>query len=242
MQTTIDNYLINYKFFGGKNRKNLLILHGWGQSAEDWEKVAKQLGQRYRVFVPDLLGFGSFKKGKTNYCFEDYLSFVSSFTKKLKLKNYILIGHSFGGKIAIGYAFKNNKAVNKLILISPSGIEERSIFTKIKMILIKFFKLLPGSSTFKGVNFLYSYDYKTAGILLPTFKNVAPINVEEKAKKIKSDTLIIWPEKDEQLNVKWSKKLMGLIPNSTLRILWKTDHSPHLTNPDKLLRTLDEYL
>ncbi len=242
MQTTINNYLISYKIYGDKNKNIILILHGWKQNAEDWDKVAKQLGQKYRVYVPDLLGFGSLKKGQTNYSFEDYLSFVSSFTKKFKLKNYILIGHSFGGKIAIDYASKNNDAVNKLILISPSGIEERNIFTKLKIIMIKFLKLLPRSRAFKGVNFLYSYDYRAAGKLLPTFKNVAPIRVEDKAKKIKSDTLIIWPERDEQLNVKWSKKLKELIPNSKLRILWKTDHSPHLTNPDKLLGILDEYL
>ena len=87
MQTTINNYLISYKIYGDKNKNIILILHGWKQNAEDWDKVAKQLGQKYRVYVPDLLGFGSLKKGQTNYSFEDYLSFVSSFTKKFKLKN-----------------------------------------------------------------------------------------------------------------------------------------------------------
>lgn len=242
MQTTIDNYLINYKVFGDKNKKDILILHGWGQSAKDWEKVAIRLGQKYRIFVPDLLGFGSFKKGEINYSFEDYLSFVSSLIKKFKLKNYILIGHSFGGKLAIAHTSKNNSAVSKLILISPSGIEERGVFTRLKIILIKIFKFLPWTNAFKGVAYLYSYDYKTAGKLLPTFKRVAPIKVDKEAKKISSDTLIIWPERDEQVNLKWSKKLKRLIPGSELRVLWKANHSPHITDPDRLLRIINEYL
>lgn len=246
MQTVIDGTLINYTSFGSHNHQEILILHGWGQNSKDWEYIAQKLSVRYSVTTLDLPGFG----GSSNppYAFNslDYSEVVKEFVKKLGLKNLIIIGHSFGGKIAIMLAAENKLNINKLFLISPSGIENKSIFTNTKSLivkfLLKFFFWVPDKLRFKFSRLFASRDYLNSGQLKGTIRNIINENVVNFAKKIFIPTIIIWGENDEEVPLTTAKYLKYLIKGSVLRILWGERHSVNIENPDKLYSLLSEYL
>lgn len=246
MQTVINDILTNYQIYGDTNKKTVLILHGWGQSLLDWTDVSKQLSLKNRILVVDLPGFGSSSTPPFPYGVDDFVNFVINFTKKVNLKDFILIGHSMGGKIAIKLASKNILGIDKLILISPSGISEKTFFIKFKILFYKiikpFTKIIGQNLKNKIINLVASEDYLNSGLLIDTFKKFVNDYVFEDAKNISIPTLVIWGENDSEIPLINAKKLRSTIKISTLRIVWKTGHSPNIEAPNKLSEIILEYL
>jgi len=245
MQTVIKDILANYEVLGSNNQRAILILHGWGHSLENWKVVAEKLAKEYKVILLDLPGFGSSSVPIVTFGTQEYSEFINEFVKKIGLNNFILIGHSLGGKIAIKNSVKNLK-IERLFLISPSGIDNKSYLTKIKIIFIKIAKIFlfwtPESIKRKYIKIFASSDYISAGSMLKIFKKVVDEKVVLDAENIRVPTVIVWGENDKEINIKNSKKLKGFIKNSTLRILWGVGHSPSIEAPDRLANLLLEYL
>ena len=95
---------IHYKYIDNNNEKTLIYLHGWGQNIEMMEPIAKPFMNEYNILILDLPGFGKSNEPKDIWSLEDYATMLHSLIDKLKIKKIILIGHSFGGKIALIYA------------------------------------------------------------------------------------------------------------------------------------------
>ncbi len=238
MQTIIDGILTNYEIFGDKNKNTLLILHGWKNSFKNWEEIGEKLSAGNKIVLLDLPGMGGSSMPTKTFDSYDYAEFVNKFIQKLKLTNLSLMGHSFGGKIGLIAAEKNSK-ISKLILVDISGIENRSLMTSLRINLSKVFKIfLPK----KFSNSFGSSDYKNAGDLLEIFKKIVREDIAKDAKKIKIPSLIIWGEDDKEVPLSSAKKLKELISNSSLRIVWKAGHHPHLEKPEKFLEIIYEYL
>jgi len=166
MQAVINDILTEYNILGLKNNEDIIIIHGWGQSSRDWEYVAQTLSDKYRVVVLDLPGFGGSSLPPKPYNTEMYAKFIKNFIEKLGLRKVILIGHSLGGKISICLSAGSTN-IKKLFLIAPSGIENKSVITIVKIILVKILKVflfwLPLKIRQKYVYLLGSRDYLNAG-------------------------------------------------------------------------------
>ncbi len=243
MQTIIDNILINYELFGAENKRTILILHGWKNSLKNWENIAISLAKENKVVIIDLPGFGNsslpIKRPFDTY---DYAELVNKLVEKLDLKNVILAGHSFGGKISVIVA-SNNTNIRKLVLIDISGINEKSSMLSVKKYLFKLGKIfLPKNIAEKLSKSLSSDDYKSAGNLRESFKKIITQDISQEASLIKIPTLIIWGEKDSEVPLSSARILKNLIKNSTLRIVWNTNHHPHLEKPEKFLEILKEFI
>lgn len=245
MQTVIDNILINYEIYGHKKDNVILILHGWNQNITHWVSVAKILSVKYRVITVDLPGFGSSTIPEKTFSTKDYSKLIEVFIKKLDLKDTILIGHSFGGKVAIKIA-SNLKNITKLFLIAPSGIGEKPILTKLKIRLYKLLNLflfwLPKNLEMFKSKYFYSNDYYNSGEMRNIFKKVVDEKVETDASRIAIPSIIIWGENDNELKIKNAKLLRNLITESTLRVVWKSGHSPNIEAPESLASIIKEYL
>lgn len=238
MQVIIDELLINYEVMGTNSQSTIIILHGWKRSLEDWKFIAKSLSSSYKVVLIDLPGMGLSSMPAKTLSTYDYADIINSFVQKLDIKNFTLIGHSFGGKIATVLASKDTN-IKKLILVDASGMNIKNLFVNLKISLSKTLKLF---SFILPRHFLVSSDYKTAGPLLDTFKKVVGEYIEKDAQKIKTPTLIIWGDKDKEVNLNHAKKFKSLINGSKLRIVWGTGHDPFLEKPNKFLEILYEYI
>ncbi len=240
MQAVVESILANYEVFGEKKNKNILILHGWGRNLQDWRAVAENLSSQYRVILLDLPGHGgSGLPPSQPFDTGEFADFVLAFIKKLELKEPILLGHSFGGKVAVVIASKSN-SIKRLFLVDASGIDSKSVVTRIKNAMAKYLKKMPFKNYF--ISLLASSDYQAAGGLLPSFKKIVRQNVIKEAKSINIPSIIIWGENDKEVTTYQAKRLHQLIRNSILRIIWGAGHHPHLEKPDKFINLLNEYL
>jgi pimeloyl-ACP methyl ester carboxylesterase len=242
MQLVVDDILTNYQIFGDKNKKPFLILHGWQRSVDEWNSVAKTLEDSYRVILLDLPGFGKTAKPAADFSIYDYSTFVEHFLDKLGFKKTILLGHSLGARLGIILATNTNK-VEKLILVSPAGIEKKSFFSKIKVWIFKSGKIfLPKTTTENLKQKMGSDDYKAANEMRSTFIKIISEDLSYLLPKINIPTLLIWGNKDTIIPMWKIKQMKQIIPNAKLRVTWESGHFPHIEKPREFIEILKDYL
>ncbi|MFH1381983.1 MAG: alpha/beta hydrolase, partial [Chloroflexota bacterium] len=94
---------LDISYFAVGEGTPLIIIHGGVDGARSWLRMARQLGQYYRVYAPDLPGFGS-SQSMGDFQIRRYVEFIDGFARSLRLRRFCLIGHSIGGAIALHYA------------------------------------------------------------------------------------------------------------------------------------------
>lgn len=224
-------------------KKNLVIIHGWGKK-ESWSDVLSLLNDS-NVLLLDLPGF-DFALGKP-YTFEDYLNYLE---KNIHFEKFYLLGHSFGGALAVLYSLRHPEKIEKLILYNPAIIREGTIKTKISILLSKIFKpfekILPKKLIFllKKLYYKYiirSYDYFLADEnLKETFKNIRK-DLRKEAEKLKVETILLWGRNDKITPLKQGKILNQIIKNSKLIVI-DGGHSLHKENKENFVAKLKEII
>ncbi|MDP1743250.1 MAG: alpha/beta hydrolase [Candidatus Amesbacteria bacterium] len=237
MQKVISNQLVNYEV-SGSGKQNLIILHGWGGNLTEWLPVAKILETRYKIWLLDFPGMGGSPKPPDSWGIYDYAKFVEDFIKSEKLKDITIIGHSFGGRVAIILGARSQELVSRLILVDAAGLRIKSLMANLFAIFAPLGRLFP--QTIK--NLFGSSDYRTAGNMRKIFVNVIRDDLRSEMFKIKIPTLIIWGEKDITLPLIQAKVIKEAISGSILRIVWGAKHWPHLEKPDDFMAIIDEVL
>ena len=118
MKFNYKNSNVNYEYYDNNSKISLVFLHGWGQNIQMMIPLAKPFIKKYNCMIIDLPGFGDSEEPQEVYTIYDYAEMVNKLLTSKKIKNPIIIGHSFGGKIALVYAtkYKTNKIV---LLASP---------------------------------------------------------------------------------------------------------------------------
>ncbi len=100
----------------------VILIHGNGLSHGQWKYNIGPLSQSYKVYAPDLPGFGRSDKPEVEYGVPYYVEFLRSFINVLHISRPIIIGHSMGGAIAAGLAAKYPQEVAGLALSDATGI------------------------------------------------------------------------------------------------------------------------
>lgn len=248
----INGLETNYKFAG--IGPVILILHGWGSSSDSWIRVQEILVSKgYKVIIPDFPGFGKSKTPLNAWGVDDYVNWLNSFLLSQKLEKFFLIGHSFGGRVAIKFVVKYPEKVESLILCGSAGIKpEPGLKTRIIFLLSKFGNafftpkpLLRFKDGAKNIfySFLRNRDYVKANrIMRETIKKVLEEDLLQELSKIKTKTLILWGKLDKMVPVKYSYIFKEKIQNSVLEILPESGHSPHLEEPEKLADIMTYFL
>ena len=237
-----DNIKINYKEIGSKDQDSIIYLHGWGQNIAMMEPIAKPFYDTHHILLIDLPGFGTSEEPKRIWELSDYVEMIYNLVQKLELKNITIIGHSFGGKIAILYAIKH--PVNKLVLLaSPYKQKIKELTGKQK--LLKKLKKIPGLNKVADVakNFIGSTDYKNSSPMMRDIL-VKHVNTDltEEVKKINCSTLIIWGTNDEAAPYEDGQELERLIPDSGLVTYEGCTHYAYLEKLNQTISVLKSFL
>jgi esterase len=109
-----------YRNFG--NGPPLIILHGLYGSSDNWVTVAKNVSDRYTVYLPDLRNHGR-SPHSDDHTYIEMAHDLHELVMKLDIEKFILAGHSMGGKTAMSFALNWPEKLNSLIVmdISPFG-------------------------------------------------------------------------------------------------------------------------
>lgn len=144
----------------------IVLLHGATVGWVQWYSLIKKLAPKFRVIAIDLPGCGQsspihFKNSSL------YGDFVQTVIELLKIKNidsFTVVGHSFGGCVAMALAANHKNSVSKVVLINPLGfVNYLPFFGRLlsSSFFVKFLLRTAASPNYRNIkNFLYSGAYK----------------------------------------------------------------------------------
>ncbi len=214
--------------------ENIILLHGWGSNKETFDNVVNHLKEDFCCYQIDLPGFGGSVINEA-LSLDEYTEILNDFIIKNNITNPIILGHSFGGRIAIDYASKYK--VNKLILVNSAGIRKFKLSVFLKIRLYKMCKKL------NIKNNLGSVDYKNSNsILKQTMNKIVPIDLSDRMKMIECETLLLWGEHDTITPLKEGKLINRYIKGSTLITIPKSKHFPYIEKYRYFMLVLNSFL
>lgn len=223
--------------------QSILILHGWGLSAATYLSLSQVFRKkRFKVFVPDFPGFDSVHIPKKPYELTDYARFLHTYATEHKIFQPIIIGHSFGGRVALRYQELYPERVRALILTGAPGytpVPRRKLMLFITLAKIGgiFFSYPLLNRVKNRVRLWYYYlvgardYYRAEGVMRDTFKNIVSESLVACMEAVRVPTLLVWGAKDIIVPVGIAHRMKQVIRGSELLVLPNTGHSVPFANP-----------
>lgn len=251
MQININGYNINYESVG--EGRAVLMLHGWGSSLDAYKLLTAAFCDKFRMISLDFPGFGGSDMPKEAWEVDQFADITLKFIDMLGLKNPIMIGHSFGGRVIIKLAGSGMVTPEKIILIDSAGIKpKRSIRSKIRLAVFKtgkWFLTLPllkkytASALDKLRAYFGSSDYNSApSVMRQTLVRVINEDLRGYMPSIKAPTLLIWGENDTATPLGDAKIMEQLIPDSGLCVIKGTGHFSFVQRPYEVHAIIASFL
>ncbi len=249
MQIEISGVRVNYYVTG--QGPDMILMHGWGCEASTLASIEKVAAETHTVYNIDFPGFGASQEPKEVWGVEDYARMLRGFIEKLGIVDPVLLGHSFGGRVAIVYA--SRYPVSKIILVDAAGVKpRRSLKYYFKVYSFKAMKRLAPIIMGKKKAAEYierqrakrgSADYRSSS---PMMKAVMSKVVNEDLRhlmpKIKAPTLLIWGENDTATPMRDARIMERLIPGAGLVSFPGCGHYSFLDNPVQFAAVLRSFL
>jgi len=262
------NYITYEKY--GTGSISIIFLHGFGSSKNSWYDFYNFFdNKRYTCYLIDLKGFGNSSIPMDNkYSLQDNAMIVTSFINQNIKGNYIIIGHSFGGGVAL---FQNmssflSEKPNCQILIDCAAYNlDTPFFIKyLKTPILNNLMFVLSSARFRAKFSIKRIVYKdnindkiigryfesfkgnnNSFSFIRTAKQLVPKDYNkliEKYDDIQIPTLIIWGKDDEIISATQGKLLHKQIINSHIEIIPKCGHIPHEELPYKTFKIVNSFI
>lgn len=103
---------------------NIILLHGFCETKEMWNDFEQKIPNKYNTFALNLPGFGDFHFDITNLTLSEIADIVQTRINALALKDYVLVGHSLGGYIALELAKNYPAKVKGMVLFHSTALPD----------------------------------------------------------------------------------------------------------------------
>ena len=118
-----DGRRISYLHAGAVEAPVVLMIHGLVSDATTWTRATIELLQRgFRVIAPDLLGHGESDKPAAGYSLAAFSASMSALLETLGVRSATVVGHSYGGAVAMHLAHSRPDQVDRLVLVAAGGL------------------------------------------------------------------------------------------------------------------------
>lgn len=247
-----------YVYLEGGRGEPLMLLHGFGADKDNFTRVARFLTSRYRVIIPDHIGFGeSAHPPEADYSATAQADRLHALARHLGITRIHLGGSSMGGHIALSYAAAHPDEVASLWLISPGGIWSAPLSELATTIRDTGRNPLMARSPdeYAAVADFVMHDppfiprpmldvmalerIRNFDLEQRIFAQLQADKLEERIRGLPTPSLIVWGREDRALHVDTAGVLHGLLPNSKVLIMEDIGHLPMIEAPE---RSAEDYL
>ncbi|QOG11529.1 alpha/beta fold hydrolase [Arcobacter sp. FWKO B] len=206
-----NKFQISYELANLDCSCDIVFLHGWGSNKELMQSAFGNTLSHYRHIYIDMPGFGRSSNDLILHTV-DYANIIREFLNIIGSQPSVIVGHSFGGKVATLLNPKN------LVLLSTAGIvEKKPLKIKVKICLTKILNLL-GFKEFTKI-FRTKDAQNLPQNMYETLKNVVNEDFSGEFEKFENTALIFWGKEDKATSLESGKKIAKLIKNSNFHIL-----------------------
>jgi len=231
---------LDVKYYVAGEGEPLLVIHGGGGDARTWLGNIALLAEKYRVYAPDLPGYGGSQPLDGSYFIPELSGFIDVFARHLGLERFHLMGHSLGGGIALDYALKMPRKVVKLVLISSLCLGNEIAFW-VRLFSVPALVTSIGAvarGVLKGVRWV-ARQLNPAALIMPlspaamavggsitTFKKQTHV-LESRLSEVTMPTLLVWGGRDPIVPVGHAYKAAAIIPNCQVKVFKHRGHNVH---------------
>lgn len=249
----------------------LVLVHGLGASTFTWRRIAPELARTHRVIALDLKGFGrSDKPRDRHYGAADQAALVAAFLRKRNLENVTLVGHSFGGTVALLTALRLKREPQRIArlvimdapalwqnfgstaeLVRAPALPEAAVLATppelMARILLRFVSA-PGRKIPEADIEGYAAPFRDVDArhaFIATAQAILNDNARRMGRSygnIRQPTLLIWCRNDEIVPLRTGRQLAQRLPKARLAVLRGCNHLPQDEAPTALLKTLRPFL
>jgi pimeloyl-ACP methyl ester carboxylesterase len=236
----------------------VVLLHGFLENSAMWDAIASKLSKKYRVVCIDLLGHGQTENHGYIHAMEDQATMVKAVLNSLKLRKYILVGHSMGGYVGLSFAklFPNN--MKGICLMNSTALpdsDEKKINRDRAIVAVK-----QNHKTFVRIAIPMLFSEKNRAIFTSEIKEITNealkitpqgIIAALEGMKIREDNTSIYKSANFPIQLIIGKQDPALDYNSLIQQTKNTNvqvvefpdgHMSHIENKDELIATLTAFI
>ncbi|MBC7752404.1 MAG: alpha/beta hydrolase [Candidatus Saccharibacteria bacterium] len=261
--TYINSQKIVWLEGGNPHGEPLLLIHGFASNKENWIMLLPFLVKRYRLFVPDLPGWGESTFDFTeSYRIEDQISRLEMWANRYLPEDFHVVGSSMGGGIAALFAVRQPDQVRSLTLMNALGVfgDQLTYFERelqqgrnqlVAERLTDVVYMMSTATSYRRwalTAFLAPLMYQELVsrqhinmYLSHQLMKDADSDVFESIATIKQPTLIMWGENDRILHPSCADVFKQLIPHADVKILRGAGHLPMVEMPAVTARSLQKF-
>ncbi len=218
-------------------RRTIIILHGWNLSGARFTPLATEfIKMGHTVYTPDFPGFGNEPAPAEPWHVVDYAKFLKAYIKKHKITDPILVGHSFGGRVALKFVELYPTGARAMVLtgtpgFSPIPSKKLLFFLVISKIGGMLFALpILNMLADRARRLLYYIAgarefLRAEGPMRQTFKYIVADDLVGSMTSVRIPCLLVWGEHDTIVPLAIAKRMHETIPGSTLTVIPEEGHA-----------------
>lgn len=238
-----------YKYIDEGEGEVLLMLHGLMGALSNWEETVEEFKDSYRVIIPTL---PIYEMPILSTGIKSLANWLEAFVTHMKLNDFVLIGNSLGGHIALMYVVAHQQKIKALVLAGSSGLYENSFggsfprresydFIKER---VEFTFYAPETATKELVDEVFTTVNNKERVIktIAMAKSAIRNNMAKELPNIEVRVGLIWGKNDKITPPDVAEEFLQLLPNASLAWIDKCGHAPMMEQPKEFNRHLKSFL
>ncbi|MBN2548440.1 MAG: alpha/beta hydrolase [Anaerolineales bacterium] len=236
----LQDEIVHYEVLG--RGRPLIFLHGWVGSWRYWIPVMQAASISFRTYALDMWGFGDSAKKPENYTLDQQVNLLDLFLQEMGIGKIALIGHGLGAIVAMLYANRYKKFVDRVMAISlPNG--QHTLNPRL-------YNALPGELADWLLD--RTADSESARAEAPkadqraiqsSLSSLAAIDITTLSKELNTPCLLVYGQNDPVIEGSSSQEQIANLPEHLHQIIFdQSGHFPMLDETSKFNRLLADFL
>lgn len=234
----------------GKDKENVVLLHGAGGVIEQWPFQIRRL-PGYRVLAPDLPEHGR-SQGVAHSSIRDYASDCHKWLEAVGVTKAVVIGHSLGGAIAMNLALDFPNLISALVMVSsaaqlpvsPQLMDLLAVPIKVQRGVNKIvsWSLTQESDAGRRAMLFDQLIANRAGVLEKDYQACDSLNLAGRLHEIRVPSMFVIGSDDHMLSPRIAEETTKAIPNAKIAVIPGGGHMLQLERPQQLREIVEEFL
>jgi 2-hydroxy-6-oxonona-2,4-dienedioate hydrolase len=217
----------------------VVLVHGLSVSSGYMVPTARHLAPHYRVYAPDLPGFGKSAKPSHILNVTELADALAAWMQVMGLQSATLVGNSLGCQIIVDFALRYPAYVERAVLVGPTMDPQARSLRQAALRLLQDAFCEP-----LAYMPVLLREYLAAGITrtLRTLQYAFEDKIEEHLPHVRIPTLVVRGSRDPIVPHNWAAQVDYLLPDSQLIVVKGAGHAVNFNSPEELMRIVHAFM
>jgi len=221
----------------------IVLVHGIGVSGRYLVPTAVRLATRFRVYVPDLPGFGLSTRPSAILDVPALADALAAWMRAMSIARATLLGNSFGCQIIAEFGLRHPGLIERAVLQGPT-IDPRARSVPGQLLRWALNSPFEPAVAWTSLGAVVRQDYRDAGVrrVLTTFGHALRDRIEDKLEHLDVPTLVVRGARDPIVPQRWAEEVARRLPHGRLVVVPGAAHTMCFTSPGALARVVRPFV